>query len=345
MTLTGSHHEHSLTTSLTRYFVGFATLLLLLTGCAGSGDPEAADTSSIPGTDTQDAPESPTEAEDSSSASDTLSTEESSEEPPEPTEPEIESLEDTDFSSISFQFVGYSDTDDSEEKTFIDGTVEAGDPQFPVTYELGEVIHQDLNGDGIVDAAVEIERYEGNSYDGRWYMWIATEDGPEQSPLPFARSGNCGDQVESVTATNEGLEVHERLRAKDDDVSCAEHGLHERTRTIAADYFDLAGAWWPVQVAPVIGYGGICSLTGDEGMTAPVDIAHVNPYKESASIAETNAERHPELTILFPFGEGDGSDRKIDGEWWAIGGIFDGSQVLGCGWVAYEDLPIGIQFG
>lgn len=121
---------------------------------------------------------------------------------------------------MSFHFSGYVPGADTTELTLNEAKLTEAEQELshlPYSYELGEVIREDLNGNGIVDAGVEIERYQGNAYDIRWYMWIATEDGPEQSPVPFARSAHCGDVVADVTPVDGGLEVHEFLRYPSDE--------------------------------------------------------------------------------------------------------------------------------
>ncbi|WP_151525182.1 hypothetical protein [Serinicoccus kebangsaanensis] len=133
-----------------------------------------------------------------------------------------------------------------------------------VSYTLGEVLTLDLSGDGVEDAAAQLTRLDGNAVDDQWYLWIATDDGPVQVTLPVARTAGCGTVTESVTVVDEGLQIHEYRRGPGEDgLACSERGSDERTRVIAAVEARNAGEWWPVQVAPEGGFGGLCPTATD----------------------------------------------------------------------------------
>ncbi|RMX22445.1 hypothetical protein DYI20_09595 [Auritidibacter ignavus] len=344
MALTGSHHEHSLTTSLTRYFVGFALLSLILTGCGGSEVPEATDASSTAPTDAPEASESSTETA-GTSPSQSLSSEEASEESSKAPEPDIESLEETDFSSIDFHFSGYSPSDQTTELSLHEGRLELdgeGTQHVTPVFELGDVIHQDLTGNGIVDAAVEIKRYEGNAYDIRWSMWIATEDGPEQSPVPFARSAHCGDVVADVTPVDGGLEVHEFLRYPSDEAPCSDPGSGEQTRVVRAEYVEGLHEWWPVRTDPYPAFGGVCHAPrGGEGYPVSTHQTYVAPDDMSAPLSERAPtlnefpEETGEVMVLGSYEPNIPHDKLWPG-WVSV--IIKGDQGnLGCAWTPVEE--------
>lgn len=128
-----------------------------------------------------------------------------------------------------------------------------------VTYTLGEVLHVDLNDDGLLDAAAQLTATDGNGLDDQWYLWVATDGDPYQVSLPIARTARCGTVTESVSAVPGGIEVHELRRGPGEDgLDCASTGGDERTRTVAVVEARNTGEWWPAQVAPAGGFGGLC---------------------------------------------------------------------------------------
>lgn len=127
-----------------------------------------------------------------------------------------------------------------------------------IVYTLGEPVLLDLTGDGVVDAAAPITAEDGNGIEEQWYAWVAAEDGPEQVLLPLAMQSRCGTGILSVAATDAGLEVHEVRRGPTDAQPCSEQGTDERVRTIVVEPVGPNGIWWPVQVGPIGGFGGVC---------------------------------------------------------------------------------------
>lgn len=127
-----------------------------------------------------------------------------------------------------------------------------------INYEIGDPVFADVNGDGVLDAAVPITALDGNGFDQQWYLWVTTEAEPFQVTLPIARTTRCGTATKSVTAVEDGIQVHEVRRGLGDEHrTCSEDGSDERTRVVAAVEARNAGEWWPVQVAPVPAYGGL----------------------------------------------------------------------------------------
>ncbi|PXA78192.1 hypothetical protein [Auritidibacter sp. NML100628] len=254
-------------------------------------------------------------------------------------------MEDTDFTSMSFHFSGYVPGADTTELTLNEAKLTEAEQELshlPYSYELGEVIREDLNGNGIVDAGVEIERYQGNGYDARWYMWIATEDGPEQSPMPFARTASCGDAVDSVTPVNGGLEVHEFLREPGDDAPRSDPGSGEQTRVVRAEYVEGLHEWWPVRTDPYPAFGGVCHAPrGEEGYPVSTHHTYLVPDDMSAPLSERDPtlnefpEETGEVMVLGSYEPNTPHDKLWPG--WVSVIIKGDRDNLGCAWAPVGD--------
>lgn len=155
-----------------------------------------------------------------------------------------------------------------------------------VNYEVGDPVFADVNGDGVVDAAVSLTAVDGNGFDQQWYLWITAEPEPIQVTLPIARTARCGTVTKSVTAVDDGIQVHEVRRGiGEDQFACSEEGLDERTRVINAVEVRNVDEWWPVQTAPVPAFGGLCPVAveydaypgGMELFSAPDPAAPIVP--------------------------------------------------------------------
>lgn len=171
--------------------------------------------------------------------------------------------------------------------TLVDG--EASD-DLGRTYELGEFVESDANGDGIIDIAIPITEFDGNGVTTLWYVWLGQTDGPEtrafatQMVYPIARMTRCGDAIHEVTATDHGFAVEETLRHPLDPGDCATGGTWHQTREL--EVHDIAGEHFPILLSPVHAWGGVCPvptldwldgemMTGVEVRSAPHSDASV----------------------------------------------------------------------
>lgn len=131
-------------------------------------------------------------------------------------------------------------------------------------YEVGDGVEGDANGDGVVDLAVPISQLDGNGFQELWYIWLGVADAEPNGPVatqlvyPVALSTRCGDAVHSVTAIDTGFSIDETLWLTnvDDNRDCASGGTGTQTREVTVS--TLEGASYPVQTAPVDGWGGVC---------------------------------------------------------------------------------------
>ncbi|MGO1539544.1 MAG: hypothetical protein ACTHZ9_13075 [Leucobacter sp.] len=230
-------------------------------------------------------------------------------------------LEETDFGNLAWVFRPGGNVPETEQVELVDGTA-SGEM---VSYELGEVVLVELSGDDRIDAAVQITRLDGNALDEQWYLWIATDDGPVQSTLPVARMAPCGNVTHSVTAVEGGIEIHESRRSvADQALPCSEAGTDERTRTVSALEARNIGEWWPVQTAPIGGFGGLCPMT-----------THMDTYANDAALFAV-----PDLEASEPIAF-DGASEVFEIEaWpvygepfpgWVLAGVQHGSD-QGCAW-------------
>lgn len=142
-------------------------------------------------------------------------------------------------------------------------------------FSLGAAVASDADGDGIIDAAIPISMVDGNALHELWYIWLGRGGGapPEQVIYPIGRTTRCGDITHSVTSVAGGFEMQVRLRMPhtDDQRSCAEGGTGDFTRVVSVAAFE--GAYYPVQSAPVIAWGGVCPPTTWLDSEAQVGIA------------------------------------------------------------------------
>ncbi len=130
------------------------------------------------------------------------------------------------------------------------------------TYELGTAVEADVDGDGVVDAAISLTQLDGNAVHELWYVWrglgIDSDPVAEQVIYPIARTTRCGDVTSAVSPVEAGLQVDVTLRMPhtDDARSCADGGTGTLTRVIHLEEID--GTYYPVQTEPVAAWGGVC---------------------------------------------------------------------------------------
>ena len=230
-------------------------------------------------------------------------------------------LESTDFGDLDWTFRPGGSVPETLQVTLVDGKASDG----MVSYELGEVVLAELTDDDWMDAAVQITRLDGNAIDEQWYLWVATDEGPVQVTLPVARMARCGTVTHSVTAVEGGVEIHETRRSvADQSIPCSDPGSDERTRTVAAIEARNAGEWWPVQTAPIGGFGGLCPMTThldtyeNEGALYPVpDAAATEPIAFDGRSTVFEIEGWPVYGEPFPG--------------WVLTGVQHGDD-RGCAW-------------
>ena len=243
-------------------------------------------------------------------------------EPARAEEPSLIDLTDFDFSNAEFVFRPGGNSAETVQVALVDGEAEVDFQR----YTLGEVIHADVNGDGVTDAAAQLTMLDGNAIDEQWYLWIATDSEPKQVTLPIARMAHCGTATHSVTAgPHGGIVVHEtRRRIGEHSLPCSEIGTDERVRTVMAVEARNEGEWWPHQVEPFEGFGGLCPIAAEyEGYRYDGDL-HAAP--DAASPEVTGGEpAYIHLVEGWPvYGEDFGG--------WTLTGIKIGDQ-LGCAWL------------
>lgn len=230
-------------------------------------------------------------------------------------------LEETDFGNLAWTFRPGGSVPETVQVELVDGKASDG----MVSYELGEVVLAELTDDGRMDAAVQITRLDGNAIDEQWYLWVATDEGPVQVTLPVARMARCGTVTHSVAAVEGGVEIHETRRSvADQSIPCSDPGSDERTRTVAAVEARNAGEWWPVQTAPIGGFGGLCPMTThldayeNEGALYPVpDAAGTEPIAFDGRSTVFEIEGWPVYGEPFPG--------------WVLTGVQHGDD-RGCAW-------------
>ncbi|HIY67253.1 MAG TPA: hypothetical protein H9830_13370, partial [Candidatus Agrococcus pullicola] len=161
-------------------------------------------------------------------------------------------LEETDFGNLTWSVRPGGNLPETVQVEFEDGYATDG----IVEYEVGDIVHAELNDDALLDAAAQIVIIDGNAVEEQWYLWLATEGSPEQVTLPVARSAHCGTATHSVEALDGGgVEIHEtRRHIGEVDLACSETGTDERVRTVIAVEARNEGEWWPVQVDPRGGF-------------------------------------------------------------------------------------------
>jgi hypothetical protein len=230
----------------------------------------------------------------------------------EPEEPA--GLEETDFGNLTWNFMPGGNHPESMQIEMVDG--KATDES--IEYTVGEVVLSELNGDDRIDAAVQLTMLDGNGFNEQWYLWIATDDGPDQVRLPVANMARCGTAIHSVTAADEGgVVIHESRRY-------FSVGTDERTRTVSVLDIHDAEEWWPVQTAPVGGFGGLCPISADN---------HADPY--TGQMYAGPDTRFPEVTEgnsvgIFPLQAWPVYGEDFPG-WTLVGMTWDGG--MSCAWV------------
>lgn len=126
-------------------------------------------------------------------------------------------------------------------------------------------VYADANGDGYLDAMAILERMDGRAWSFGYYVWLwdPAANRPRQLRDLVAASHPCGDAVTGVKpVSGRGFQLSEQLRAKYDG-DCASGGSVKSRRTVVVQDGGL------VQVAPYRGYGGVCAVPSDEGVTQP----------------------------------------------------------------------------
>ena len=252
--------------------------------------------------------------------------------PPEPAAPEETAtpavavgLEDVDFGNLEWVYRPGGSVPETEQVTLVDGAAEVDLRRF----ELGDVVHADVNGDGLADAAAALGVTDGQGYEEHWYLWIATEGEPSQITLPIARTARCGTVTHSVVAeAGGGITVHESRRAIGEDaLACSEMGSDERVRTVMAVEARNDGEWWPHQVAPVAGFGGLCPMPAEYEGFPHAGAVHAAPDAASPEVAQGETVYVHALEAWPVYGEDFGG--------WALVGTKMGDQ-LACAWAQVD---------
>lgn len=230
-------------------------------------------------------------------------------------------LESTDFGNLTWQVRQGGHSPDTVALDLVNGAATLDSAE----YTIGEVVLSEFTGDELVDAAVQITGHDGNGLDDQWYLWVATEDGPVQVTLPIARMSRCGTATHSVTAVEGGVRVHETRRTiGDEGIACAEQGTDERIRTVAAVELASQDRWWPVQTAPVGGFGGLCPIAADYEAYPFSGQLFGAPDSDTSEVAQGT-----ELGV-FPLESWPVYDGVFDG--WQLVGIHTG-EMMSCAWV------------
>ena len=140
--------------------------------------------------------------------------------------------------------------------------------QYARTTTLTHTVYADADGDGFLDAAVELTVIDGNGYEDLWYivLWDKATRKAVQLDDPFARTVRCGDLVDTVKAAR-GFTVTEH-RTEGDLATCADQPPDAITRTIGVR------DGWLAELSPNKGYGGICphAIGTDENHAPPPDL-------------------------------------------------------------------------
>ncbi len=232
-------------------------------------------------------------------------------------------MENFDFANTRWIFRSGVNQPETTQVDVVDGRAEQG----PFTYVVGEPALADLTGDGLADAAVPMTEENDGIENRQWYLWIADGDGgAEQITLPIAHTTKCGTLTVSVKPVRRGIEVHERRRAigEAQSLPCSEPGTDQRIRIVRAERAGGNNEWWPVQVAPNRGFGGLCPTAAEyEGYpwSGPL---FVGPNRDSTRV-------EPGQTTVFSvegwpvYGEDFGG--------WSLVGVRQGDD-FSCAWSA-----------
>lgn len=152
------------------------------------------------------------------------------------------------------------------EVTLVNGEATVDPGEFSSSYQLGEVVYGDVDGDGDDDAVARIDGQTPEGARGFWYIWIADISGAVQLRYPIAETGRCATLVELPVIIGGAINLTEyhRIPGLDDKIPCSDPGtgLKKRTITVISDNTDSESGsgpeMWPVQTAPVVAWGGIC---------------------------------------------------------------------------------------
>lgn len=147
------------------------------------------------------------------------------------------------------------------------------------TYEIGDPVEGDANGDGVADIAIALTEFDGNGVQEIWYVWLGIPNAAEGEVLatqmlyPIARMSRCGDVVHEVSAIEDGFSVQETLRHPLDPGDCATGGTWHQTRELTVEEF--GGNAFPILTSPIDAWGGVCPVPGldwldGEGMSGIV---------------------------------------------------------------------------
>ncbi|GAA5149812.1 hypothetical protein GCM10025768_13590 [Microbacterium pseudoresistens] len=130
------------------------------------------------------------------------------------------------------------------------------------TYELGDGVEADADGDGVIDVAIPVTQHDGNGVLRLWYVWLGVdrpgegEPAAEQVVYPIARMSRCGDVVNDVAAVDGGYRIDQVLRLPFDTTDCASGGTGQQVREVHVERID--GVAYPIQTAPIPAWGGVC---------------------------------------------------------------------------------------
>ncbi|MDN5558820.1 MAG: hypothetical protein L0G23_05210, partial [Ruaniaceae bacterium] len=185
-------------------------------------------------------------------------------------------------------------------------TAGAGEDENGRTYQMGDGVEGDANGDGTADLAIPLAQTDGEDAQELWYVWLGREAGEagEQAPaeqviFPIALTDSCGDIVHSVTAIDSGFQIDHTLKMPwtDDERGCEEGGTGTEVRDVTIMDFD--DEWYPVLTAPIEAWGGICPRSDWlEGGVTDQRTGRVAP-PESATVIHDVGDR----TGLYPIRE------------------------------------------
>lgn len=231
-------------------------------------------------------------------------------------------LEETDFGNLTWSVRPGGNLPETVQVEFEDGYATDG----IVEYEVGDIVHAELNDDALLDAAAQIVIIDGNAVEEQWYLWLATEGSPEQVTLPVARSAHCGTATHSVEALDGGgVEIHEtRRHIGEVDLACSETGTDERVRTVIAVEARNEGEWWPVQVDPRGGFGGLCPIASDYESVTYSGPLHAVPDADAMEISGG------ETTWVFSVDPWPIYGEDFPG--WVLVGVHDQDDEMWCAW-------------
>lgn len=188
------------------------------------------------------------------------------------------------------------------EVKLVNGKATRNPGEFSSTFQLGQVVYGDVDGDGDDDAVARLDGQTPEGARGFWYIWIADVSGAVQLKYPIAETGRCSTQVLPPVITDGAINLTEYLRMPgvDDKIPCSDPGtgLKKRTITVISDSTGPeagSGAeMWPVQTAPVLAWGGICP--GPKNPDSPP--ALVDLWVSPSKTAQVAANAGPDGVIF-----------------------------------------------